>query len=178
MVDVFLMGTAGNYNDPDRSLWREPIKAACAKIGIECFDPVVPVWTEDYGRIEAEALRKARVLVMAITADTVGVASLAESGWAVLSAVLRKQAVGLYVDPEYKGESAAQSTAMARMDDLINGGAETIEDASRRARKLVKSHAAKLATQFPELNLFVARDLKELAQWTVTTAKKMRQKQR
>src|SRR5437870_4862697 len=103
MVDVFLMGTAGNYNDPNRSLWREPIKTACAKVGIECYDPVVGVWDEETGRREAEALLTARVLVMAITSDTVGVASLAESGWTVCSAMLRRQAVGLYVDPEYKG---------------------------------------------------------------------------
>ncbi len=178
MVDVFLMGTAGSYNDPNRSMWREPIKAACAKLGLECFDPVVPVWNEESGRAEAEALRHARVLVMAITADTVGVASLAESGWTVLSAILRKQAVGLYVDPEYKGEKLHQSTLMARIDGLINSGAETIDDASRRARKLVNSHASKLVTQFPDLNLFVAKDLTELGRWTVTTAQKMRQKQR
>jgi Nucleoside 2-deoxyribosyltransferase like len=178
MVDVFLMGTAGNYNDPNRSKWREPIKAACARLGIECFDPVVPVWNEETGRKEAEALRTARVLVMAITSDTVGVASLAESGWTVLSAILRKQAVGLYVDPEYKGERLNVSTVMARIDTLINGGTETIEDASRRARKLVNSHASKLVTQFPDINLYVAKDLTELGKWTVTTAQKMRQKRR
>jgi hypothetical protein len=86
-ADIFLMGTAGRFDDPNRSTWREPIKKACTEIGISCFDPVVPEWNEEAGRREAEALRSAKVIVLAITADTVGMASLAESGWTVLSAV-------------------------------------------------------------------------------------------
>src|SRR5258705_12152416 len=148
MTDVFLMGTAGNADDPKRSLWREPIKAECAKFGIDCFDPILPVWQEENARLEAEALHQAKILVMAITADTVGVASLAESGWTVLSAVMRKQAVGVYVDPEYAGERTALSTVILRIDAMFNS-AETIEDASRRARKLVISHATDLVKQFP-----------------------------
>lgn len=178
MVDVFLMGTAGSYDDPNRSMWREPIKAACAKLGIECFDPVIPVWNEAAGRIEVEALQKARILVLAITSDTVGVGSLAESGWAVLSAVLRRQAVGLYVDPNYQGEKLNQSTLELRSDILINSGTETIDEASRRARKLVRSHAANLVAQFPQLNLYVAKDLQDLTRWTIATAQKVRQEQR
>lgn len=174
MVDVFLMGTAGSYDDPRRSMWREPIKAACAKVGIECFDPVIPVWNEKAGRAETDALRRARVLVMAITSDTVGVASLAESGWAVLSAVLRKQAIGLYVDPNYGTATLDQTTQEIRAVELINGASETVTEASLRARKLVRSHAFTLAKQFPDLKLFVAKDLDDLTRWTVATAKKLR----
>ena len=174
MVDVFLMGTSGNYNDPKRSMWREPIKAECQKIGLTYYDPVVPVWTEELGRREVEALQAARILVMAITSDTVGVASLAESGWSVLSAILRKQAVGMYIDPEYQGEKITESTMMVRMEDILKGiNVETIDEASRRARKLVKSHAINLRHQFPALGLYVAESLPELTTWTITTAKKL-----
>ena len=175
MADVFLMGTSGSFNDPNRSLWREPIKAECAKWGIECFDPVVPVWNEDYGKIEVEALQKAKVLVMAITSETAGVASLAESGWAVLSALMRRQHVGLYIAPDYQGEKSTRSTLMVRLEELINGNSgETIEEASRRARKLVNSHATNLLTQFPGLTVYLAKTLEELTTWTVATAKKVK----
>src|SRR5258708_16895821 len=174
MVDIFLMGTSGNYNDPKRSLWRERIKAECQKVGLTYFDPVVPVWTEELGRREVEALQSARILIMAITSDTVGMASLAESGWSVLSAILRKQAVGMYIDPEFRGEKTTQSTMMVRLDEIRKGtNIETIDEASRRARKLVKSHATNLRQQFPSLNLYVAETLPDLTVWTITTAKKL-----
>jgi hypothetical protein len=50
---------------------------------------------------------------------------------------------------------------------------ETLEEASRRARKLVNSHAISLRNQFPSLNLYVARNLDELTKWTVETARKL-----
>ncbi len=178
MIDVFLMGTAGSFNDPNRSMWREPIKAACTKLGIVCFDPVVPVWTEANGKVEADALHQARVLVMAIMPNTAGVASLSESGWAVLSAILRKQAVGIFIDPDYKGTRVKQSTLTIQRAEMTNDGTETIEEASRRARKLVNSHATNLVKQFPMLNMFVAKNLDELTRWTVATAQKMRQQSR
>jgi hypothetical protein len=171
MADVFLMGTSGKYDDPNRSMWREPIKEACQKIGVTCFDPVVPQWTEEFAAVEAEALREAKIVIMAITADTVGMASLAESGWAVLSALLRKQVVGMYVDPEYNGEAVTGLTATIRLE-MMRSGMDTIDEASRRARKLVRSHANKLKDQFPGVNLFVASDLDELTRWTVAMAHK------
>ncbi|HLY28601.1 MAG TPA: nucleoside 2-deoxyribosyltransferase domain-containing protein [Aggregatilineales bacterium] len=175
MTDVFLMGTAGSYNDPKRSMWREPIKAECAKIGVTCYDPVVPTWDEETGRLEVEALHKARILVMAITDETPGMASLAESGWAVASALLRKQAVGLFIDPAYQGERTTLSTMMVRIDNLLNTNpsAESFADTSRRARKLVISHATSLLTQFPDTTLYMAKDLADLTRWTVATAKKL-----
>lgn len=174
-ADIFLMGTAGRFDDPNRSAWREPIKKACANLGISCFDPVVPEWNEEAGRREAEALRSAKIIVLAITADTVGMASLAESGWTVLSAVMRKQAIGLWVDPQYRGEKIELPTTFVRQEDIQNTGQmmETLEEASRRARKLVNSHAISLRNQFPTLNLYVARNLDELTKWTVETARKL-----
>src|SRR5258708_3563951 len=127
MTDVFLMGTSGRYDDPKRSMWREPIKTECARYGITCYDPVLPVWEEKNAQMETQALLEARLLVMAITTDTAGVASLAESGWAVLSALLRKQSVGMFVDPSYQGEKSTMATMMVRIDQLFNNEVETIE---------------------------------------------------
>jgi hypothetical protein len=180
MADVFLMGTAGGPDDPQRSAWREPIKAACAQYGITCFDPVVSEWDDDAMRREIEALRVARVIVMAITADTAGIASLAESGWVALSALQRKQAFGLYIDVKSFGkklDARVSQESSSLINILLSRGkarstAELIE-ASHRARKLVGGHAQELTTQFPELNLYMARNLHDLTEWTVATARKL-----
>jgi hypothetical protein len=179
-ADVFLMGTAGKYGDPKRSMWREPIKAACAKHGITCFDPVVPNWDDEAMRREVEALRTARVVVMAITADTSGIASLAESGWAALSALARRQAFGLYVDNMFVAEGfnpRVSQDSRSLIEYLFGKDADQnpteLADVSRRARKLVSGHAAELARQFPQMNLYVAPDLESLTTWTVETALKM-----
>ena len=182
MADVFLMGTAGSGDDPQRSAWREPIKAACAQNGITCFDPVVSEWDDDAMRREVKALRTARVIVMAITADTASIASLAESGWVALSALQRKQAFGLYIDAKLsgKGVDARLTQESSTLINILLGRgrarstAELVE-ASHRARKLVGGHAQELAVQFPELNLYVAPSLHDLTEWTVATARKLSQ---
>lgn len=188
MTDVFLMGTSGNYNDPNRSKWREPIKLACSKAGIACYDPVVPEWNEAAMRAEIDALRTARVIVMAITADTAGIASLAESGWAALSAVQRNQAFGLYVDSEFVAEGFDPRMSQASLDlvKYLLGRAKEdknsqqamneLAEASQRARKLVDGHAHELAKEFPQLNLYVANGLYDLTSWTVETARRMLQR--
>jgi hypothetical protein len=174
MVDVFLMGTAGKITDPNRSMWREPFKTACTEHGITFFDPVVSEWNEEAQRREVDALATAKVIVMVITSDTPAIASLAESGWAAMSALQRKQAFGLYIDPQYKGQKITEPTMMVRVESMIPGsGQDSVDDASRRARKLVNSHATRLSTQFPTLNLYVARSLDELKDWTMDTARKL-----
>ena len=190
MADVFLMGTSGSANDPNRSRWREPIKEACERAGISCFDPVLPEWNEEAMQAELDALRTARVIAMAVTADTAGLASLAESGWAALSALQRKQAFGIFIDTMFMATGIAPNvdlTMSVASKDLLQalmghkktdepvseseGTIEQLAEASRRARKLVGGHANELAKQFPELNLFVAGSVRELAEWTVNTAK-------
>ena len=182
MVDVFLMGTAGNYDDPKRSMWREPIKEACAKQGITCFDPVVPDWNDEAMRREIDALRTARVIAMAITADTAGIASLAESGWAALSAIQRRQAFGLYLDTNFVAQdfNPRLSVSTSNLMDFLFGkdrekNSPELAEASHRARKLVTGHALELATAFPNLNLYIAKDLDDLCAWTIATAQKLRQ---
>ncbi|MCS6872691.1 MAG: hypothetical protein NZ571_14680, partial [Anaerolineae bacterium] len=161
---VFLMGTAGT------SQWREPIKAACAAEGISVFDPVVPVWDEAAQQREAAALQSAQVILMAITDETASVGALAESGWTALSALKRRQALGLYVDPNYIEPELllSQQTGSPHGDKRAT---DTIEDASQRARKLVIQHAMRLAAQFPDLDIYIAKDLADLQEWAIKTAK-------
>jgi hypothetical protein len=125
----------------------------------------------------------ARIVVMAITAETLGFGALAESGWAALSAAQRKQAFGLYIAPIYQDPKATTAHTIRRVIDGLLGKApifdpETSEGASRRARKLVLGHARLLAQQFPNLALYVASDLPELTNWIIATAHKMGQVRR
>jgi hypothetical protein len=186
MADVFLMGTSGKFDDPNRSKWREPIKNACARAGITTFDPVVRDWNEQAMQAELDALRNAKVIVMAVTADTAGIASLAESGWAALSAVQRRQAFGIYVDPAFAADGGTAMLSQASFDLMkyMHGKSDAqkqspertaneLAEASQRARKLVDGHANELMKQFPELNLYVAHSLYDLSAWTVETAKRM-----
>ncbi|MBX3080067.1 MAG: hypothetical protein KF716_00445 [Anaerolineae bacterium] len=173
MADVFLMGTAGSYNDPNRSLWREPIKEGLKKLGVSYYDPVVPTWTDDTMMRESEAMATAKMLVMAITSTTAGVASLAESGWLIASAIMRKQVVGIWVDGMFEGLKLTQGTMMIRREMMLKMGPETLEDASRRARKLVNSHARKLLEEYPDLKLYVAKDLPDLTDWTLRMAQEL-----
>ncbi|MCE7948945.1 MAG: galactokinase [Chloroflexi bacterium CFX4] len=164
-AQIFLMGTVG------KSQWREPIKAACAAEGISVFDPVVPEWNQESMRREADALQHAHIILMAITDETPSVGSLAESGWAALSALKRHQALGLYIDPDYV-ESASPLSGW-RIDEAHGDqhAADTIESASQRARKLVTHHAGRLTEQFPEMAIYVAADLDDLQNWAIRTAK-------
>lgn len=166
MADIFLMGSMGD------SGWREPIKVACDRLGVTYFDPAVPEWNEAAKQRETEALQTAKVIVMAITRETASVAGLAESGWAFLSAVTRQQAFGLYIDPLFEDTSPE-----ARMLETLSIGArtpiDTLEDASKRARKLVISHAKRLATQFPQLKFYLAPSLQSLQEWAIRTAREM-----
>jgi Nucleoside 2-deoxyribosyltransferase like len=170
MADVFLMGTAGQYSDPSRSMWREPIKDGLRKLNVTFYDPVQKTWTEEAAAREAQAMVTAKILVMAILPNTAGIAGLAESGWMVLSAVLRKQMVGIFVDPVYEGTKYSNGTMMIRREMLLNSPPDTLEESSRRARKLVNSHARKLGEQFPKVNLYIAKDLTDLTEWTLRTA--------
>src|SRR5258708_3423118 len=151
MADIFLMGTVGNPEDPNYSRWREPIKAACAAMGITYFDPTVLTWDEGAMRREAAAMASCRVIVMAIVNRTPAIAALAESGWAAIGTMQRKQAFGLYIELDYPG---------------VDNEAES----SRRARKLVNAHALELVREFPNEDLFVAQTLPQLTEWTIKAA--------
>ncbi len=171
MTEVFLMGTAG------ASHWREPLKAAFDANGITYYDPIVPVWDEEARRREADALQRAAVVVMAITDETPSIGSLAESGWAALSALQRGQAFGLYVDPAHAEKEITSTNVTGWLIDTLLGGRDRVDEevaGGKRARKLVSSHAARLQLQFPDLNLYLATSLDDLQTWAISAAKRAR----
>ena len=167
MVNVFLMGTVGD------SRWREPFKRAFTQAGITCFDPRVATWTEADGQREAEALQKADIVVMAITPETASIASLAESGWAALSALRRTQAFGLFVDTRVNDLDEPGSLNKGPAAALLPHLNANLEEASTRARKLVIDHALTLNQQHPHVGFYLAHSLNDLLDWSLATARRL-----
>jgi|GEM_PF-1680391 len=132
-AQVFLMGTiGGDYNDPGRDCWREnTIQPVLHELGVSYYNPVVENWSEENAREEAEAIENAETIVLVITENHASIGSLAESGWAVLSALERDQIVILYI---------------ADTQDNID---------SQRARQIVLSQVTTLA---PELDFLIHVD--------------------
>ncbi len=130
-AQVFLMGTIGGaWSDPNRDCWREHvIQPELDELGVTYYNPVVEDWSEENAREEAEAIKNAETIVMVITANHSSIGSLAESGWAILSAIERKQTVIVYI------------------------AKDSNDPDSLRARKIVLSQATTLAPQLDELIL-------------------------
>ena len=113
---VGLFGTCGD------SQWRNPVIARLQEAGFEHFNPVVPNWTPECAVAESEHLASDRVLLFVITGETEGIASMAEAGFAALSAHKNGQTFILVVE------------------DFPDGNPKS---AVNRARKLVRAHAEK-----------------------------------
>jgi Nucleoside 2-deoxyribosyltransferase like len=164
-MDIFLMGSAGSSN------WRETFKAACQTAGLNCFDPVVPVWDAEAQAREIAALEKAKVVVMAITQDTASVGSLAESGWVALSALQRGQAFGLFIDPDVDQPEKRPLNGLLAVLWGNRSNVDTLEEASKRSRQLVIGHANLLDQRIPALDLYVAPSLDALREWMIMKAR-------
>ncbi len=176
MTDVFLMGTSGSANDPKRSKWREPIKAVCKQLGLDCYDPtsITGNWDETVGRHEVALLQESKIVVMAITADTAGVGSLAESGWAALSALKRGQAFALYISPAFTDTQMGPIQRLgSRIDTLFGHKYDSLEASSRRARILTLGHAMTFAKEFPDVDFYIANDLDHLTSWVSNRLRKL-----
>lgn len=130
-AQVFLMGTVGgNYEDPNRDCWREYlIQPVLDELGVSYFNPVVSGWTEENAQIEARVIAQAEMIVLVITDSTPSIGALAESGWAVLSALERDQHVIVFIDPNSDHEE------------------------SWRARQIVLSQALPLAASLEQVQI-------------------------
>jgi len=111
---VGLFGTVGN------STWRDDVIRRLEAEGIAYFNPVVSDnWSPEMAENEAHHLATDRVILLVITGDGESFGSLAETGWAALSAEHHGQKVFLVVQ-DYGDEP---------------------DSAANRARKLVQAHA-------------------------------------
>jgi hypothetical protein len=85
---IGLFGTCGD------SKWREEIAIPILQsMGVEYFNPVVANWTAECAENEVRHATTDRVLMLVITGETTGIASMAESGWQALMASNNGQAL-------------------------------------------------------------------------------------
>ena len=78
---VGLFGTCG------ASKWRENIVVpALTTAGVDSFNPVVEHWDEEAQRREVDHAATDKVVMIVITGETTGIASMAELGWIALNA--------------------------------------------------------------------------------------------
>lgn len=76
---VGLFGTCGD------SRWREDIAIPILEQRQKTyFNPVVPNWTEEAMKNEVDHAANDKVVMLVITGETTGIASMAESGWIAL----------------------------------------------------------------------------------------------
>jgi len=80
---VGLFGTCGN------SQWRDTFIARLKKEGIPFFNPQLPAgtWKPECAAIEANHLKNDRVVIFAVTDETWGYGSLAETGFSAKAAM-------------------------------------------------------------------------------------------
>ncbi len=85
-------------------------------VGIAYFNPVVPEWTPAHAELESQHLVTDRVILLVITAETEGYGSLAETGWAALSATQNGQTFLLVIEdyPDGPKSTANRSRALVR----------------------------------------------------------------
>ena len=110
---VGLFGTCGD------SKWREDVAIPILQNhGVEFFNPVVPDWKPEHAAIEAEHAAQDAVIMLVITGETTGIASMAESGWLALQASLRHQML-LVVLQDMKPEDDAAGLRINKTRNLM-----------------------------------------------------------
>jgi hypothetical protein len=131
------------------SKWKEDMKKHFETEGINYFDSYKEDWRKEDIAKEAEHKLHDKVILQIITGETESFGSLAESGLLALSAFVRGQAYGLYIEAH---------PSDSRSD-------------TNRARTLVKAHVRKLNEQFPGL-VYLADSIEDLTRFAIEQNKK------
>jgi len=153
-----LLNVVGLFGVCGSSTWREGVMKTLEAAGVGYFNPQVKEWTSECAVIEAKNLASDKVVLFVISGDTTAYGSLAETGFAVVNAILNGQKVGFVVETHVEPE----------LDEKANSKTDT-----NRARKLVRAHLKELGETHPELReqVFVAENLGQLVDWAVTQMK-------
>lgn len=146
-VVVGLFGTCGN------STWRKDVIKILDENEVYYFNPQKDDWKDEYAKIEAEHLANDEVILLPITKDTYGSASLAEVGLSIKEISDSGRKVVLYIEP-----------------DLL----ENLNDDKARSESLVAR--TMLITRLPEIaknmpNVHIVGNLDELSQKAIELAK-------
>jgi hypothetical protein len=116
---VGLFGTCGS------SVWRASFIEAFKAKGVDYFNPQVADWTPELATVEADHLAGDAIVMMAVTGETVGAASLVEAGLLVARAIQEPNRFFLlYIEEE--------------VDPSLEGAKD-----SNRARRLLLEHLSR-----------------------------------
>jgi hypothetical protein len=148
---VNLTGTLGE----EKPAWLREIQERLDAYDVPTSDNYEKDWQPENG-IDYETINKLNTAIqlVAITKDTKAFGPLAELGPRMMHAHLSGQSVGVYIEPH---PSAQNSSA-------------------NRTRILVKEHLSRLREDFPNLPIFVAQTLDELAMFGLVEFFKQRQR--
>lgn len=123
---IGLFGVCGN------TTWRKDFINEYDNEKIAYFNPQVDNWNPELAKVEADHLVSDSIILFPITAETYAIGSLAETGFAVLSAyrALGNRSLIMLIDDDVAESLKVENPALAKE--------------SKRARALVKAHMSKI----------------------------------
>ncbi len=147
---IYLSGTSGK----ERPAWMDKIKELVGKYDVKVDDSYRTNWDE--AAADEELMHKLgnAVHLVAITDQTESFGALAEIGPRIMYADLAGQSIGVYIEPHNSAPTSA----------------------TNRARTLAEAHLARLREDFPNLPVFVAQNLDQLAIFGLSEHFKQRQR--
>lgn len=135
---VGLFGTCGN------SKWRDPFIEALQARNINYFNPLKTDWKPEDALDEARHAKTDDIIVLPVTGESLGTASLAEIGFLIAALIVAPHRKGIvFIEPEVD-QSLVELNPQAAKE-------------SNNARKIVRAHLSLI--NLP--NLFVVKDLNE-----------------
>lgn len=139
-ITIGLFGTCGN------SEWRTPFIELYDSLNINYFNPVKANWNQSDAIEEAEHLANDEIVLFPITGETLGIGSLAETGFSVLQAI--------------KLEDKRDFIIMVEPDliDSIKEENPHLYKESVRARALIIQHLKKLRMS----NVYIVENLDDM----------------
>lgn len=151
---IYLSGTSG----PKKPAWMTRVGAIAKKYGVSVDDSYRPDWATSATAADEELMRKLgnAVHLIAITEETESFGALGELGPRIMYGDLASQSIGVYIEDH---KSAPNS-------------------ATNRTRTLARAHLTRLREDFPNLRVFVAGSLEELAIFGLSEHFKQRQRLR
>lgn len=137
---IGLFGTCGG------SKWRDAFIEKYEIHGINYFNPNKADWSPNDAFVEAEHLATDDIVLIAITNETYGSASLAETAYAIMNATssTKQRYVVIYIDPSIQ-------------DTLVMTNPTSAKE-SRNARSIVLAHLGKMDNK----NVFVVDSLDKM----------------